>query len=225
MLMIYEAVFGSLDPGTSVQMIQSQLLILLSVLIYGLIHSLLATLGVKARARRFFGPAADRWYRLAYNFFGILSFLPVLSMVVVLPDRQLYVIPSPWVYLTLGGQLAAAVALVVSILQTGLWSFLGVRQAFGTEGENSEKLVTTGLYRWVRHPIYIAGLIFIWLAPVMTGNLLALNLGLTIYLIVGAIYEERKLIRVFGEEYTRYREKTPMLIPGLRWKALERRKV
>ena len=51
----------------------------------------------------------------------------------------------------------------------------------------------------------------------MTGNLLALNLGITVYLVVGALYEERKLVRLFGEEYIKYRERTPMLIPGLRW--------
>jgi protein-S-isoprenylcysteine O-methyltransferase Ste14 len=49
----------------------------------------------------------------------------------------------------------------------------------------------------------------------MTRNLLALNVGLTLYLILGAIYEERKLVREFGEQYTRYQERVPMLIPGL----------
>ena len=47
----------------------------------------------------------------------------------------------------------------------------------------------------------------------MTVNLLLLNLGLTIYLVVGAIYEERKLVREFRDEYVRYQERVPMLIP------------
>jgi protein-S-isoprenylcysteine O-methyltransferase Ste14 len=42
-----------------------------------------------------------------------------------------------------------------------------------------------------------------------------LNIVLTIYLVVGAYYEERKLVREFGEAYTSYQQKTPMLIPGL----------
>jgi len=69
--------------------------------------------------------------------------------------------------------------------------------------------VLTGLYRWVRHPLYTAGLLFIWLIPVMTANLLALNIGLTIYLITGALFEERKLVREFGEAYIEYRKVTP----------------
>jgi protein-S-isoprenylcysteine O-methyltransferase Ste14 len=50
----------------------------------------------------------------------------------------------------------------------------------------------------------------------MTFNLLALNLGLTLYIIIGAYFEERKLLLEFGGAYTEYRQKTPMLIPGLR---------
>lgn len=76
-------------------------------------------------------------------------------------------------------------------------------------------MVTGGLYRWVRHPLYTAGLVFIWLTPVMTVNLLVLNIGLTIYLVVGAIFEERKLVREFGAAYRDYQENVPMLIPGM----------
>lgn len=84
-------------------------------------------------------------------------------------------------------------------------------------------MVTNGVNRWVRHPLYTAGLVFIWLIPIMTSNLLALNLGLTVYLILGAIYEQRKLVREFGEQYIRYQERVPMLIPGLRWSRSMRR--
>lgn len=196
-------------------MLISQILILASVFLYSFVHSLLASIGTKAVVRRWFGSAADRWYRLAYNLVGLITFLPILSLVVLLPDQQLYSIPAPWVYLTVTGQIAAVVALGVGILQTGVWSFLGLQQALGNNENNPQRLVTTGFYRWVRHPLYTAGLVFIWLTPVMTDNLLALNLGLTIYLVVGALHEERKLVRVFGDEYVRYQQRTPMLFPNL----------
>ena len=72
-----------------------------------------------------------------------------------------------------------------------------------------------GLYRYVRHPLYTAGLVFIWLLPIMTWNLLALNIGLTAYILIGATFEERKMLNQFGEKYADYRCKTPMLIPGM----------
>ena len=190
-------------------------MILLSVLVYGFVHSLLATLAAKARARQWFGPGADRWYRLAYNTFGILTFLPILALTATLPGERLYVIPTPWSYITLVGQLLALLALVIGLLQTRIWSFLGFEQMLNPSPSSTSQLVTGGIYRWVRHPLYTAGLVFIWLTPIMTSSLLVLNIGLTIYLVVGAIYEERKLVREFGDAYTRYQELTPMLIPRL----------
>ena len=190
-------------------------IILLAVLIYGFVHSLLATLGTKARLRKWFGPGVDRWYRLIYNTIGILTFLPILVLVAAFPGEELYSISAPWSYLALAGQLLALVALAIGLLQTGVWSFLGFEQVLNPAQSSSSKMVTSGLYGWVRHPLYTAGLIFIWLTPIMTTSLLALNIGLTIYLVLGAYYEERKLVREFGEAYSSYQKQTPMLIPGL----------
>ncbi|NOH03709.1 MAG: isoprenylcysteine carboxylmethyltransferase family protein [Chloroflexi bacterium] len=75
--------------------------------------------------------------------------------------------------------------------------------------------MTRGLYRLVRHPLYTFSLVFIWLTPVMSQNSLALYTGATLYLLIGAYFEERKLLRDFGEAYAEYKRKTPMLIPGL----------
>lgn len=200
-------------------MFSSALLILLAVGLYGLVHSFLASLRVKARARQWIGPAADRWYRLAFNLFGAVTLLPVLALPAVLQDRPLYTIPPPWSYLALAGQAAALLALAVGVVQTGALSFLGLRQLLGPDRPVRPELVVEGLYRWVRHPLYTAGLVLIWLIPVMTVNLLALNTGLTAYLVIGALFEERKLVGEFGEEYVDYRKRTSMLIPGLRRRA------
>ncbi len=195
-------------------------LVLLAVLAYGGVHSFLASLWAKGRARRWFGALADRTYRLLYNIFAVVSFLPVLVLVGSLPDRTLYSIPYPWILATSVGQLAAVAALLLGLLHTDVWSFLGFRQLVQPEiaGETA-RLVLKGLYRWVRHPLYTAGLVFIWLTPVMTVNLLAMNLGLTIYIVVGALFEERKLLHEFGQAYADYQRRTPMLIPGLVWRS------
>jgi methanethiol S-methyltransferase len=190
-------------------------LVFLAVMVYGLVHSLLASLGVKARFRRWLGSFSDRVYRLAYNIFAGLTLLPVLALPAVLPDRGIYTIPFPWALLTLAIQGLAALVLVAGLLQTGIWSFLGLRQLVSPAEEEPAELVVSGLYRWVRHPLYAAGLVFIWLTPRMTYNSLALILGLSIYLAVGALFEERKLVKEYGSAYERYRQNTPMLFPGL----------
>ncbi len=191
-------------------------IILLVVALYGAVHSWLASLAVKAWARRQYGELAKRLYRFAYNFFAVLSLLPVLALPALLPDRRLYSVPMPWALPLMGIQLLAVAALGLGLLQTGLWSFMGLQQLAGRRviGED-EQLVVTGLYRWVRHPLYTAGLVFLWATPIMTRNLLSLYTGLSAYLVIGAIVEERKLLAIFGDAYASYREGTPMLIPRL----------
>ena len=191
-------------------------LILLAVLSYGLLHTLLASTKAKQFAHRWFGSKADQWYRLAYNFIAVVTLLPILVLPVLLIDKELYRIPFPWVILTMIIQLLAVIVIFVGVKQTGMTSFVGLHQLLLPEDTSPPKMVTGGLYRYVRHPLYTAGLVIIWLMPIMTCNLLALNIGLTGYILVGAYFEERKLLAEFGEEYAAYRQHTPMLVPGLR---------
>jgi protein-S-isoprenylcysteine O-methyltransferase Ste14 len=185
---------------------------------YGVVHSWLASLGVKAWAKRKYGSSADRWYRLAYNVFAVITLLPVLALLVLLPDQHLYTIPFPGAVFFLGAQFLGALIIVVGLLQAGVWSFFGLRHLVGsTPVKEKTELVTRGLYRWMRHPLYTGGLLFIWFTPLMTRNLLALNIGLTLYLIVGAFLEERRLLHEFGEAYAEYQRCVPMIIP-LPWK-------
>jgi protein-S-isoprenylcysteine O-methyltransferase Ste14 len=110
--------------------------------------------------------------------------------------------------------LLGAAIIVLGIWQADAWSFLGLRQILGLQEQpQTAQLVVSGLYRWVRHPLYTGGLLLIWLLPVMTANLLALFICLSIYLVVGAHFEESRLIHEFGESYLHYRQQVPMLIP------------
>jgi len=192
----------------------SALIIWLACLLYGWVHSWMASLGLKQQARRLIGPPVfDRYYRLAFNLFSVLTLLPLLALPLLLPDQRLYQIPFPWMLINLTGQGLAVLILIIGILQTGAMEFIGLRQVFDPVEAESSQLVTDGLYRWMRHPLYTAGLTFLWLSPVMSLNLFALYVGLSAYLVIGAHYEERKLLRIYGEAYRAYRQKTPMLIP------------
>ena len=189
------------------------LLLVFASALWGLVHSLTASVKFKEAVFRVLGVKSMNWYRLFYNLFSTMTFLPLLVLAVTLPDKFLYEIPDPWADITVILQLMAALALLVGVLQTDVWSFLGLRQLLG--GATESRIVTGGLYRFVRHPLYSAGLVFIWLTPVMTVNRLVLYLSLTIYIIIGAYFEERKLQREFGKEYEDYQIRTPMLFPAL----------
>ena len=189
-------------------------LILITALAYGLLHSFLASLKMKTYARYWFGEKADHWFRLVYNIIAIITLIPVLLLPLLKPDQKIYGFPYPWILFTLFIQGLALVALIVSLQQSGITSFLGLRQVFLSDDSSPSKLVIHGLYRYVRHPQYTAGLIFIWLTPYLSWNFLALIIGLTAYILIGAYIEERKLLFEFGEAYVEYQYRTPMLIPG-----------
>lgn len=187
--------------------------VILSVFLWGLLHSFLASHTAKENFRRRFGEKAARFYRLGYNLFACLSFLPTAALAALTPDRILYLVPLPWSALMLLGMILALAALVVGLLQTDVWEFLGLRQAAGPLETRGGTLVTSGLYRYVRHPLYTAGIALLWLTPWMTVNLLAVNVALTVYVLVGAFFEERKLRREFGQAYADYAAVTPMFLP------------
>jgi protein-S-isoprenylcysteine O-methyltransferase Ste14 len=193
----------------------SALIVFIVVLLYGVLHSILASNQAKKLARTWGGEYAQRIFRLFYNLLATVTLLPVLALPAVLPDQLLYKIPYPWTLLSSAMQLLALLALAAGVMQTGLWSFLGVRQLVVGAEDKPAQLVVSGLYSRMRHPLYTAGLVFIWLIPRMSVNFLALNLGLSLYLIVGAMVEERKLVTEYGDAYVRYREQTPMFLPGL----------
>jgi protein-S-isoprenylcysteine O-methyltransferase Ste14 len=83
------------------------------------------------------------------------------------------------------------------------------------EEEQRGGLVIHGLYRFVRHPLYTFSLSILWLSSSMTINSFIVYGALTIYVLIGIIFEERKLMREFGQKYADYKSMTPMLLPGL----------
>jgi len=185
-------------------------ILFLSVMFWGGLHSLLASHPVKRRLQRGAFLGTDQSYRLAYNAFAIFSFLPVLAAIVLTPDMHLYTAGMPLVVFLVLAQLLAVLLLGIGFLQTGPLPFLGLAPADAQQG-----LVTSGLYRYMRHPLYTGGLLFIWCMPYMTANILAIDLALTLYVVIGAVLEEAKLRKVFGQAYIDYARRTPMFLPRL----------
>lgn len=192
--------------------------ILLSLLLYGTIHSILAAIRTKNWVKSWLGENLyNRFYRLFFSLQALILFVPVLLLVALLPDETIYRIPSPWVFVTISVQILAVVGILHSVMLTGALRFIGLQQALDPDqAQKPIKLVVRSLYHWVRHPIYFCTFLFIWLVPVMTWNVLALNLGITIYTIIGAKLEERKLKSEFGQPYIEYQNATPFIIPGFK---------
>jgi protein-S-isoprenylcysteine O-methyltransferase Ste14 len=183
---------------------------------YGLVHSLLASKRAKGISRRIFGARHNRYYRLAYNIISILGLAPFYVLLMRFPSVVLYDVPPPWRWLMMLGQVIAVMGLLISVLHTNAAEFLGLAQLRSPEGKNPGSLVTQGMYAYVRHPLYFFSLVFMWLTPTMTASLFGLYVTLSLYLYLGALHEESRLLADFGEAYRDYRERVPMLLP--RWR-------
>lgn len=182
------------------------------IALWGIIHSLLASLMFKNFLRRMLGDRFMKSYRLLYNIFAVISIAPILYLMIALPDKILYQVPSPWNIFLRVGQGISATCLFAAVLQTDVLSFVGLRQLIAEEKASS--LVISGLYRFVRHPLYTFSLLILWLSPSMTVNSFTVYFALTIYVLIGILFEERKLLREFGQDYINYKSITPMLLPG-----------
>lgn len=184
-------------------------LVLLATLLYGALHSALAAQPVKDFARSRVGDQRFAYYHFAYNLIAGLTLLPLAALVLLLPDRILYRIPAPWIYLTLALQGGLLVCALLAYRQSRPVELFSLRRT--TE---STPLLTTGFYSLSRHPLYLFGILLMALFPYVTANLLGLFLGFALYILVGSRLEERRLLREHGEQYRAYMRATPWIFPN-----------
>jgi len=96
------------------------------------------------------------------------------------------------------------------------FDLFGLRQVwlhFRGQKYHHHPFMERSLYRWIRHPLMAGFLIAFWAAPTMTSGHLLFSVVTTAYILFGIWIEEKTLLSLLGEDYRRYRERTPMLIP------------
>ena len=85
------------------------ILILVFLLVaFAAIHSLMASLFFKRCVTRILGSRAELLYMPVFSLIELLTILPLVYLVYKNPGPFLYIIPSPWRWLMIGGQFIAA---------------------------------------------------------------------------------------------------------------------
>jgi protein-S-isoprenylcysteine O-methyltransferase Ste14 len=83
--------------------------------------------------------------------------------------------------------------------------------------ENTDKLVTDGIYKYIRHPLYSSLFLLTWgafLKHISTYGMSAVLIT-SAFLVATAKTEERENISFFGPRYEEYIKRTKMFIPYL----------
>lgn len=106
--------------------------------------------------------------------------------------------------------------LLLATFQLDHFELFGLRQTFSQLRGKSmpvPRFKTPGLYKIVRHPIQLGILLGTWLVPVATVGHLFFASGITVYILIGLYFEERDLVKEFGNEYRIYIKRVAKLIP------------
>jgi protein-S-isoprenylcysteine O-methyltransferase Ste14 len=106
--------------------------------------------------------------------------------------------------------------LLISTFLLNHFELFGLRQVFARALGRSipaAEFRTPGLYRHVRHPLYLGFVIAFWATPQMSAGHLLFAIASTGYILIGIWFEERDLVAQFGARYRAYREQVGMLLP------------
>jgi protein-S-isoprenylcysteine O-methyltransferase Ste14 len=196
---------------------------------FALIHSITVARWFKDWCRRVFGDTFMRvWYRFLYTTVSGITAVVAIYLIIQVPDRVLWTAPSWITWLLHGVQIAGFFFGVQAFQYLDKWEFMGFRQVWryitrrekagNIEGLTQRELVTTGVYGIVRHPLYVAGLIIFTFNPHITVNGLAITVLADLYFIFGMFVEERRFLRIFGDQYREYMTKVPRMLPRIRGK-------
>jgi protein-S-isoprenylcysteine O-methyltransferase Ste14 len=191
---------------------------------FAALHSFLASLTAKKAARRRFGDRVDPWYSVFFSAISVVTVLPLAALLAIFPGHVLYVIPEPWFWLFVFAQIVVGISSLRAFLDAP-HRFLIRAQLAAPQSPDSFALAIRGIYCRVRDPFLLSGFLLIWLTPFMTENLLATYLLITVYLFLGSLHWESRLISQFGQAYLAYKSEVPRMIPRgrKRWRECEQR--
>ena len=134
----------------------------------------------------------------------------------------LYLLNPRWmawaeVALPIWGRWAGVVAGLLAV-PAALWVFrsIGRNVSETVLTKRDHALVTTGPYRWIRHPLYTTAAVLL-----LAIGLVAANWFILLFALVAVVsmrravipLEERELVNKFGDEYRRYMARTGRLLP------------
>jgi len=184
--------------------------IILASTLFGIQHSGVSSLRVK-------GLIIDRWGKKGYAI--IFNFTSVLTLLIAFLSMNF----GNWLYFITEPTLIQPLLLVIGVLfgSAGMYvayrasKVISVSTVADMRTDRKPELITAGIYSRVRHPLYLATILIfgamtlIYPFPVV----FVFALSMIAYTMIGAYFEERKLVLQYGDEYNGYKKQAGFILP------------
>lgn len=182
--------------------------------LFALHHSLFARTRVKTWIRRHVSPTLER---SLYAWVASALFITVCALWQPVPGT-LYHLRGAWRWPALAAQGAGLLLTLLSARALDALDLAGVRPVLISRGAPPPRtrLVTSGAFAIVRHPLYFGWALVVFGHPEMTATRFVFAVVSTAYLALAIPWEERGLIETFGGDYEQYRTQVRWrMLPGL----------
>lgn len=206
-------------PGTAISravelpLVSALLVNFVLLLLFGLQHSVMARPKFKQWLKQHMDPSIERaTYCLATGI--ILGFM---CCTWAATSGMVWSIESP--ALVIATRVFGAFGWLILLLATfniDHFELFGLRQVYSQFTGKPMPTMTfkmAGLYKWVRHPIQTGLLIGMWSVPQSSSTHFIFASGMTVYIFIGLYFEEKDLIREFGDTYRNYIKRVGKVIP------------
>ncbi|RPJ13215.1 MAG: hypothetical protein EHM30_11945, partial [Desulfobacteraceae bacterium] len=145
-----------------------------------------------------------RFYRLFYNVVSLVTLIPLVYYSNMLRESPVFRWEGHLVIVQVF-LLAVSVYLFVAGGRHYSWArFWGISQIkagrAGRSLADSSTFVVSGIHQIIRHPWYLGGILIVW-AQDLSASTILINMVVSVYFMIGAVLEERKLVIEFGEKY------------------------
>ncbi len=185
------------------------------IALFGIQHSVMARPAFKRIWTRIVPPAAER------SVYVVLSSLVLILLFALWRPIPAWVwqVGPGWAEWAVWGVFALGWLIVLlSTFMISHFELFGLSQAWLNLRQRAAvapRFHTPLFYRVVRHPLYSGFAIAFWATPAMSWGHLLLAAGMTAYILVAIVFEERDLTAMFGDAYCDYRTRVGKLVPGL----------
>lgn len=178
--------------------------------LFGLQHSIMARPFFKRAFYAWFTPASER---STYVWSSGVTLIIILALWQPL-DGTLWQAQSLATQVPLWTLFAAGWGyLFAATFAINHWDLFGLRQMWFAVNDReyvAPEFKENWMYRYSRHPIMLGALIGMWCVPEMTASKFVLTAFLTLYVFIGVSFEEKDLIREFGQRYLDYQKRVGM---------------